>query len=187
MIDLQIRTDTDQRISKIAKLTEMTDLNNYFYDGTTLNQPNTKSGMNELNRIEKKDIVEKATARSYDMSDGVIHESFSQLEHSDDSAIILSETDLNPANDLIVVLSDYVRSDELVNLYNKFKNRIKVIIYYGNNTSVKQIFRPCTKIISANSLKKAVNKSYLLLKNGQTILFPRIGDNFDFFGNIDFA
>ena len=82
---------------------------------------------------------------------------------------------------------DDIRRDELTNIYNKFKDRLKLIIHYGNNVDLTGIFNNISEIIKVNSLKKAVNKSYLNVKNGQTILFPRVESNFDYFKHVKFS
>lgn len=187
MEDLQTFTDIDVVISNITGGDIETDSQSPFFIKPTLNQPNKKPGMNKQISTENNNIAGTSTARSYEMSDGIIHESFSTLEDSDNSAEILADTDMNPANDIIIVLTDDVKCDELTDLYNKFKNRLKLIIHYGSNNEVKQIFEHFSQIISVNSLKKAVNKSYLLVQNGQTILFPRTEKNFDFFRHVDFV
>lgn len=187
MIDMETLTDIDAAISKIANSDMETKSQSSFLIKPTLNNPNSKPKMNTQMKNSKNNIVDMATARSYEMNSGILNESYSILDESDNSADILADTDTNPINDIIIILSDDVRSDELTDIYNKFKDRLKLIIHYGNNIAVKNIFNNFSEIISVNSLKNAVNKSYLRVKNGQTILFPRIDKNFDFFKHVNFS
>ncbi|MEN8119210.1 MAG: hypothetical protein ABFS35_02640 [Bacteroidota bacterium] len=176
-------TDIDVVISKISNNVMEPISQSSFLNKPMFNQPNSKSKMETL----ENNIMDIATARSYEMNSGILSESYSILNESDNSAEVLSDTDNKSVNDIIIILSDDVKSDELTCIYNKFKDRLKLIIHYGNNNAVKRIFNNFSEIISVNTLKNAVNKSYLLVQNGQTILFPRIETNFDFFKHVTFS
>ncbi len=182
MIDMETLTDIDVVINKITNSNIEAKLQNAL-----LNQVNTEPKMNTQMKAKENNIVDTATVRSYEMNSGVLNESYSILEDNDDSAGILADTDMTPNNDLIIIISDDIRSDELTNIYNKFKDRLKLIIHYGNNVDLTGIFNNISEIIKVNSLKKAVNKSYLNVKNGQTILFPRVEGNFDYFKHVKFS
>ena len=179
---METLTDIDVVINKVTNSDMETIAQSSFLNKHSLNQPNRKLNM----KTSKNYITDISTARSYEMNSGVLSESYSILDDSDNSAEILADTDMAPVNDIIIILSDDVRADELNDIYNKFKDRLKLIINYGNNINVKGIFNNFSEIINVNSLKKAVNKSYLQVQNGQTILFPRIEKDFDYFKHVNF-
>ncbi|RLD65036.1 MAG: hypothetical protein DRI95_09590 [Bacteroidetes bacterium] len=187
MIDMETLTDIDAVISKITNSNIEAKLQSTFLDQPTLIQAKSEPKMNIQMKTNENNIIDTATVRSYEMNSGVLNESYSILEDTDNSAEILADTDMNPNNDLIIIISDDIRSDELTNIYNKFKDRLKLIIHYGNNVNITNIINNFSEVINVNSLKKAVNKSYINVKNGQTILFPRIETNFDYFKHVKFS
>ncbi len=187
MLDLKTYSKIDDVVCKIVGKSIETDSESCFLNQPTYNKPNSKTVMKENISIENNNDAEIHTARYYEVCEGVIHESFSTLEDLGASTEILEEAETELKDDLIVVISDDINQEELVNLYDRLKERLKFIVHYGNNQTVKRIFEHFSQIISVDSLTKAVNKSHLLAQNGQTIFFPKVSANFDFFGHVDFA
>ena len=187
MIDLQTFTKIDSIICKFANEDLATDSKNLFINKPTFNNPNIEPVMNYNKTITKSDNVETSTARFYEVCDGIIHESFQLIDNEINSSDLLdNSTDNEYKEDLIIVISDNHTKDELINIYNNIKKRLKFIVHYGNNTDVKQVFQNFSKLISVDSLSKAVKKSHLLAQNGHTIFFPKVSNRFDYFGNLSF-
>ncbi|OQY03155.1 MAG: hypothetical protein B6I20_05670 [Bacteroidetes bacterium 4572_117] len=157
MIDTQILLYKNVEIGCAELPVPETTINNTFIDKPIVNRANTIPGMNRQTETIQKDSLKQTTARSYEMDNGVICENIAIIDDSDNPGDILSCTDMSPENELIVIISDDIKHDELTSLYNKFKNRLKIIIHYGNNGNIKQVFEHFSQIISAKSLQKAVN------------------------------
>ena len=187
MIDMETLTDIDVVISKVTNNDLETKLQSSFLNQPTLIQTNSESKMDTQMETNENNPVDAKTTRSYEMNSGVLNESYSILDDTDNSAEIFANTDMPTNNGIIVIISDDVRSDELTEIYNRFKDRLKLIIHFGNNIALTGIFDNISEIIKVNSLKNAVNRSYMNVKNGQTILFPRVDANFDFFRHVNFS
>ena len=188
MIDLQTFTQVDSVVCKMIRdNTKANSSENNFIAKPTFTKPSNTPFMEETTCKENTEGADINTARYYAVSDGVIHESFSTCDDLTDDTKMLEQTETPTPEDVIVVISDDIQHEELVNLYNKLKNRLKCIVHYGTGLDVKQVFEHFAQIVSVDSLSNAVNKSHLLAQNGQTIFFPKVSSNFDFFGHINFA
>ena len=188
MIEVQTFTEIDTLICKMVDNDANTELldNNFIKNPTyskSINKPEMEKQIGNMPKID----VGINTARYYEISDGAIHESFSTSDDSKSDTEIISQNQSCTSTDIIVVISDDIQQGELMNLYNKLKNRLKYIIHYGSSLDVKHFFERFVQIISVDTLAKAVNKSHLLAKDGQTIFFPKVSSNFDFFGHVNLA
>jgi len=187
MTGLQTFIDTKLVLSKKVHRAVKPELESTSIIKEALMQPLRKKVTNKQINNKNSGYPDNATARYYEMDNGVIHESFLKLEDDTCGTKMLSGKNEKPSKDLIVVISDDLKIDELSAFYKNFKNRLKFVIHYGNNTSIGLNFKALSPFMSVNSLKKAVSKSYKLAQNGQTIFFPRTVGDFDFFRHIDFA
>jgi hypothetical protein len=176
----------DSIISTKATAKPHTDVHNTFLTKPTFYKPKSRTVMKDNIETNNFGKEENATARFYEMNNGTIHESYSIID-TEKIADIPINNEGNHEKDLIIILSDDTPKNELIEISDRFKNRLKLIIHYGTGSGIKSFFEHFSQIISVSSLKTAVNKSYLLAQNGQTIFFPRVNNRFDFFGNIDFA
>lgn len=184
--ELDTLTKVDSIISTMAATLPHTNEHDTFLTKPTFYKPKSRTVMKDKIETNNFGKEERATARFYEMNDGTIHESYSVIDNGEIADLPI-DNDGNHEKDLIIILSDDMPNNELVEISNKFRNRLKLIIHYGTNSTIRSFFEHVSQIISVSSLKKAVNKSYLLAQNGQTIFFPRVNNRFDFFGNIDFA
>lgn len=157
-----------------------------FINRPTFCKPKSKTVMTDETETSSSFNNAVDTARFYEINNGTIHESFSILENDVRPNSTIDEPN-NQEKDIIVVLSDDMQKNELSEIADKFRNRLNLIVHYGSNNAIKSFFEHFSQIVSASSLKNAVNKSYLLAQNGQTIFFPRVNNRFDFFTNIDFV
>lgn len=186
MIEIQNLSKIDELVCKIVSNDAKADYDSSFLNNPTYYKSNSQTVMKEKISNDSYDDAGINTARYYEICDGSIHESFSTIEDNSSDEILGQEV-AGQSDDLIVVISDDIKHEELINLYDKLKERLKFIVHYGSNLAVKEVFEHFTQIISVDSLTKAVNKSHLLAQNGQTIFFPKVSSNFDFFRHVNFA
>jgi len=184
--ELDTLIKVDSIISTMAANMPHTDEHEPFLTKPTFYKPKSRTVMKDNIETNNFGKEESATARFYEMNNGTIHESYSIID-TEGMANIPIDNAGNQEKDLIIILSDDMPKNELIEISNKFRDRLKLTIHYGTNNTIKSFFEHFSQIISVSSLKKAVNKSYLLAQNGQTIFFPHVNNRFDFFGNIDFA
>ena len=125
------------------------------------------------------------TTRFYTMENEVIEENYSILNEQRD--VFYAPKYKNTNKDLIIVLSGQEQESELYYIFNNFIDRINTVISAGNHKVFSSIRSFVSEFISETSFESAVNKSYKLLKNGQTIVFPCTNNDFDFFSYINFS
>lgn len=154
-------------------------------DSQISNNLKPKTNMDTISKDNKQGnfAINTLTTKIFEMNDGAISESI--LLQSDDTLTNnFFEYEEYKEKDSILILSDDYTDKEIANLEAILDDNFHTVVYCGNNRSkFADIFKKI-KTISTDSLTNAVTKAYQLVKEGQTIIFPKVDSNFEFFGSL---
>ncbi|MBN1251545.1 MAG: hypothetical protein JXR51_03695 [Bacteroidales bacterium] len=166
--------------------------NNFFVDeklvltieNQIINKIKSKPDMSSfIDTTENKYLSSKI----FEMNDGAIYENILMIDEEHTTDNFLNFNNLSDKS-LIIIINDQFNDYELFELEKKLDKKLHTIVYIGNNKQkIATIFKRITKRICTSSISKAISKSYRIVKNGQSIVLPKIDMNFDFFSHVDFA
>jgi len=152
------------------------------------NKPNYKPAMNTDFEIPTKPnhsnhiLVNKTFEKYKD----ALCESYFDVSDLDEAKDFIDDYVNHLNKGLILVASEELDLNEVVNLSSGVQNCIKLIIRY--NASSKKLnaqYLDTIQQIKASSIKKAVNEAYNHVENGQAILFAHVNSNFDLFEHLE--
>jgi len=157
-------------------------------DSQISNNLKTKTNMDSVTKNTKKNsfAINTLAAKIFEMDAGAISESI-LLQDENTVTNNFFEYEEYKEKDSILVLSDDFTDEEIANLETILDDNFHTVVYCGNNSSkFADIFKKI-KTITTDSLTNAVTKAYQLVKEGQTIIFPKIDRSFEFFAHLNLA
>ena len=150
-------------------------------------KPETNMYNNSQSTNKQNFTINTLTAKIFEMNAGAIAESILLQEGNTKTNNFFDYDDIKSKQSIIVITDDF-NKNELLKLNTKLNDNLHTIVYYGENRhNFTEIFKKITKRISVSSFSNAVTKAYQLVKDGQTIIFPKIDCNFELFAHLEFA
>ncbi len=153
-------------------------------DSQISNNSKPKTNMNIISKNTNQEYFDlnASTAKIFEMNAGAISESV-MIRDEVNSCFSYNEYKSKKS---IIIITDNYNTDELINIETHLNNDLHTIVYCGSHRNrLAEVFKKIKAIISTDSLTNAVTKAYQLVKEGQTIIFPKVDNKFEFFAHIE--